>query len=238
MTREDLRNLINQMKNDGYEDAAKSYEVVLKEYEKVKPGDFESLSFDEYIERIKEELRALSYSERMMQPILACNSEYLERSYKLYGEAEYDGTPESVALVIDFEYMQDEHFEDGVELYNAGDFEEAFRIFYKESFPHFDIETESTFYSPDAQYYLGIMYFKGEYTECDYDKGFRNLTDALEGGVVGDFSAIIEGIDDISKNEVGKKCCKEYIDAVLSKENLKIDDAMVLRLKEIKSKLN
>jgi hypothetical protein len=238
MTRDALINLINQMKEDGYEKEAKYYEELLKEYEKVKSGNIKPLTFNEYVAKIKEELGTLSYSERMIQLILAENNEYLERSYKLYGEAEYDGIPQNVALVLDFEYLQEEHYEEGIELYNAGNYEEAFHIFYKECYPHFDIETESTYYIADAQYYLGTMYIKGDYVECDYKKGFRNLIDAFEGGVVGDFSVIFENIVAISESETGKKYCKEYIEAVLDKEYHSIDDTIISRLNEIIGLLN
>ena len=232
MTREQMRNLIIQMREVGHEEGAKKVEEELAKSEAAAAKPWDELSFDDFVVKVKEELSKIGFSKRMMEPVLEGEEEFLDSSYKLYGERELDGTPERVANILYFEYMQDEHFEDALELIEAGDYEEAYNILLKECQPHFDIETNSCYNSNDAQYYLGMMYIKGLYVECNYEEGFKYLTDALEGPVVKDFSLIFDNIEQISADEVGKKACREYIDAVFANENVKIDETVAMKLKE------
>lgn len=233
MTREQMKNLIEQMRRDGYEEAAKQVEVELAENEDAAAKPWDELSFDAYMAKVKEELSKIGFSERMMELVLADEAEFVDSSHKLYGEKELDGVPERVANIINFDYMQDEHFEDALELIEAGDCEEAYNILLKECQPHFDIETNSCYNSSDAQYYLGMMYIKGLYVECNYEEGFKYLTDALEGSVVKDFSLIFDNIEQISSSEFGKKACREYIEKVLDNKELKIDEETRSKLKKI-----
>ena len=237
MTREQMRSLIDQMREAGYEEGAKKIEEELAKSEEAAAKPWDELSFDDFMTKVKEELNKIGFSKRMMEPVLADDTDFLRSSYKLYGEKELDGTPERVADVINFEYMQDEHFEDALELIESGDYEEAYTILLKECQPHFDIETSSCFNSNEAQYYLGMMYIKGLGIERNYEEGFKYLTDALEGPVIKDFSIIFDNIEQITDSEAGKKACREYIDAILGNENVKIDETVALKLKEVRGQI-